>query len=167
MDLQLESVVANQAMVDDFDDAAVSDAEVAAVGDALLADTTVVDAEGCWWNTFVYPCSNVAASLTRIKMRSQSLVRFPRSVVFGVANVSHLSLLDLRDNNVTSLPPWLRELTGLHELLLSNNRIRSVDPALYELRSLRVRDRGVVYVLFVHARVTQRPTTAVAVVGEQ
>jgi Leucine-rich repeat (LRR) protein len=122
-------------MVDDFDDAA-SDAELGTEEAELLAPVEVEE-ERCWWNAVVYPCSDVAASHARIKMRNRELVKFPRSVVFGVANVGHITVLDLAFNRIDTFPAWLEQLSGLRELILSHNAITRVDPCIYEMHSLR------------------------------
>ena len=57
-------------------------------------------------------------------------------VISIAASLKKLSLLNLNNNLLTSLPPSVCQLCSLHQLSLSSNALTSLPPELFLLSSL-------------------------------
>lgn len=73
--------------------------------------------------------------LQQLSSAGERLVALPA----GVADLQHLSVLDLTDNSLTS-PPFGGYLAGLRQLSLADNPIQALPPALEAATSLEALD---------------------------
>ena len=101
---------------------------------ALIRGSVVEEEDSCCF-VLCFPCSDVAVSATRLKMRRQGLSRLP-SALFS----DRLVLLDLSHNRLAALSDALAALVSLRRLAASHNELTHVHPAVFALPQLRQLD---------------------------
>lgn len=70
-----------------------------------------------------------------------------RGIYGGVASWSGVGELDVSRNCIRTLPPALLQLPLLRRVLAAGNRIAYVHPSLHHLSRLQVRHRSFIYLL--------------------
>lgn len=77
-------------------------------------------------------------SVFRLRLRGKRLDKFPEEI----ARFKHLRELDLSNNRITQLPPWIGQLEQLEILRLGRNRLSGIGKEVTRLKQLKYLDLG-------------------------